>query len=159
MDRTFLSLMIAIAVMLFSCSEDIDPEKIRSELYQADSAFSAASQQKGMHEAFLSFADTEAVMLRPNNPPLKGRHQVEAWFNLRPDTGFMLTWKPALAVVSEAGDIGYTYGIYEQLARDESSKWVTVNGTYITVWRKRDGKWRWVLVSGNAGVGGGKVSR
>lgn len=130
---------------------------MREELLRTDIAFSAESQRKGMYEAFLDYADTDAVMLRPNNPPLKGRHQVKAWFNLRPDTGFTLAWEPVHTIVSSSGDIGYTYGIYTQMARDESHEFITVNGTYITVWRKHDdGKWRWILVSGNPGLGAAK---
>jgi ketosteroid isomerase-like protein len=51
--------------------------------------------------------------------------------------------------VSQSGDLGYTYGTY--LMKDGASE---VRGTYVTVWRKRpDGRWKYVLDSGNQGLG------
>jgi hypothetical protein len=45
--------------------------------------------------------------------------------------------------------MGYTYGIYTLIVNDSAYK-----GTYVTIWQKQaDGTWKFVLDTGNEGVG------
>jgi ketosteroid isomerase-like protein len=150
------SIFILLPALLLSCGEEPDIEQVKNDLKRTDSLFAKMSETKGMHEAFLTYVDQEGVMLRVNNYPLKGKHQVEAAFALRPDTSFTLTWEPMSVDVAKGGDMGYTYGVYTMSTRDESGEPVVVQGTYVSVWKKdSSGNWKWVLDSGNQGLGAG----
>lgn len=46
--------------------------------------------------------------------------------------------------------LGYTYGIYTLKTPDRE---MMRKGTYVSVWIKEEGVWRFVLDSGNEGVG------
>ena len=63
-----------------------------------------------------------------------------------------MTWIPKGADMSVAHDLGYTYGVYTVKTKD-----TTMQGTYLSIWRKqKDGKWKFVLDTGNQEVGEGK---
>lgn len=129
------------------------PESIKQELINADLEFSEMSAQKGMIEAFMAYVDENGVLLRPKNSPVEGRMKIEEFLSSAPDTGFTLTWKPLFADVSSSGDLGYTYGVYEFLTKDDKNKPVTHKGTYVSIWKRdKDGKWKFVLDSGNSGL-------
>jgi ketosteroid isomerase-like protein len=53
------------------------------------------------------------------------------------------TWTPGFADVSQAGDLGYSYGAYE--LRDKKSRAITESGNYARVWKKVGGRWRVVI--------------
>ena len=55
-----------------------------------------------------------------------------------------------VAKLPQAGDLGFTYGIYNLEIKD-----TVLKGTYVSIWKKqKDGKWKFVLDSGNEGVTG-----
>jgi ketosteroid isomerase-like protein len=119
------------------------------ELLAADSAFSAASKAKGMNAAFTEYMHPEAVLLRPNSMPVTGSSELTQRFNTNNDEGFTLTWEPLGGDVSSSADLGFTYGKYRMELKDSLS-----TGTYVSVWKKNgEGKWKWVLDSGNEGTG------
>jgi hypothetical protein len=67
------------------------------------------------------------------------------------DTSYTLTWQPHNAVVSLAADFGYTYGIYSLQPKTIDT---ILYGTYVNIWKKQsDGSWKFVLDSGNEGIG------
>ncbi len=148
MKRIFLFLPISL---LLNCShpggETVGTINIVSELMQTDHEFSDFSVRNGMKAAFLKYADEEAVILRPNAYPIKGIEAIRETFASRTDTSFILSWKPLKAFHSESGELGYTYGIYT-LSVQDSVKY----GTYITIWKKNDGYWKFVLDTGNEGL-------
>ncbi len=64
-----------------------------------------------------------------------------------------MTWKPKGANVAASGDLGYTYGVYEI---HTSAQDTVLYGTYVSIWKKQqNGKWKFVLDSGNEGIGEG----
>jgi ketosteroid isomerase-like protein len=66
------------------------------------------------------------------------------------DSTVQLTWEPEGGDISTSGELGYTYGIYELKGSND----VVERGTYVTIWKKQeDGKWKFVLDSGNQGIG------
>lgn len=122
--------------------------KEKEAMKQADISFSALSEQKGMKAAFLHYIDSDAVLLRPDYYPIIGKEAVYYLQKIN-DSSFSLTWKPQNAEISSSGDLGYTYGIYTLHDKD-----TTMQGTYITLWRKHtDASWKFVLDTGNPGVG------
>lgn len=50
--------------------------------------------------------------------------------------GFRLTWDPDQAVVSAAGDLGWTSGRYQTTSQGPQGP-VTSEGRYLTIWRRQ----------------------
>ena len=122
---------------------------MNKELIAVDRAFSALSKERGTNRAFLSYVAEDCVMLSPNKMPIVGKDKINALFQSN-DSNKEFTWDPLYADVAESGELGYTYGTYTINTDGETQK-----GTYVSIW-KRDsgGKWKFVLDSGNDGLGG-----
>jgi len=151
---TWLVAVSLSSVIFFSGCDKADKQKrIINQLMQVDRNFSLLSVEKGSHASFLEYIDDSCVLLRPNRYPVIGREKIEEMFS-KPDTSFTLTWEPLYADVSESGDLGYTYGIYTVEMDSPEGNLVTKKGTYVTIWKKnRNGDWKFVLDTGNQGLG------
>ena len=122
------------------------------EVKKVDSEFSDYSKQYGMQEAFLKYADSDGVLLRPYNMPIVGIEKIREFLNAG-STDFVLTWTPLFGSVASSGELGYTYGTYEITFKDEQGKMITRTGTYITIWKKdSSGSWKFMLDTGNPGL-------
>ena len=144
----FLTVLISL-----SCrnNKTVDVSKDAEAIMNADRAFSKMSKQQGMKTAFLHYADSATVLLRAGYFPIKGRDAVDYLQNIN-DSVFTLSWSPENAVMALSGDLGYTYGIYSYQAKDTSYQ-----GTYVSIWQKQaDGSWKFILDTGNPGVGKNK---
>src|SRR5215212_681657 len=143
-------------VLLFICScthkKELVPEPTAQKmaLLDADKNFSDCSEQKGMKAAFMEYIDSNGVLLRPSQLPIVGAHAIDFLLQLN-DTSYTLKWQPHDGFVSRSADLGYTYGIY---ALHPKAGDTTIYGTYVSIWKKQaNGKWKFVLDSGNEGVG------
>lgn len=122
----------------------------KRELMDVDRAFSKMSEEKGMKNAFIEYIDSNGVLLKPGRMPIIGASAIDYLIQLN-DTGFTLTWEPNNSDISSSGDLGYTFGIY---ALKPNISDTTIYGTYISIWKKeKNGKWKFVLDSGNEGIG------
>jgi len=143
-----------VFLTLFSklSSSQTDFQKEKDAIIQTDIDFSNLSKEKGMKEAFLAYADANAVLLRPYMMPVEGYDKVKKFLD-EGNTDFLLTWYPLFADVGSSLDLGYTYGTYEITFKDETGTSQTRKGTYISIWKKQaDGKWKYVLDTGNPGL-------
>lgn len=152
--------LFVLLTMLFFTSCQLrfkkNEDRIRAlnSMQQTDVDFSNTSREKGMRKAFLEYLEDDGVLLRPNHYPILGADAVEFISSVN-DSSFTLTWRPSGADVSISGDLGYTYGLYTLKSADTSFR-----GTYVTIWHKnKDGKWKFVLDTGNEGVGEGEPPR
>ncbi|MFT3702521.1 MAG: nuclear transport factor 2 family protein [Agriterribacter sp.] len=143
----------ALVMLLLTACKDYrfkkEEERIKAlnEIQQTDVDFSNRSKEAGMKKAFLEYMRNDGVLLRPGRMPIIGASAVEFISNVN-DTSFSLTWQPQGADVSQSADMGYTYGIYSMKMGDSLFK-----GTYVTIWQKEDGKWKFSLDTGNEGTG------
>lgn len=143
-----------VALFVFSaCSnkKELLPEVVNEkiELLKTDEAFSEMSVQKGMKVAFLEYIDSNGVLLKPNHLPIVGANAID-YIIEQDDVSYTLNWQPHNAFVSKSADLGYTYGVY---ALHPSSVDTIIYGTYVSIWKKQnDGKWKFVLDSGNEGI-------
>lgn len=129
-----------------------DADAVKEALKRTDVEFSDFSKSKGMKEAFLSYADKNGVLLRPNMMPVVGYDNIKKFLE-EGNTEFTLTWTPLFADVSSSLDLGYTYGTYELTFKDEAGLSQLRKGTYISIWKKQaDGSWKFVLDTGNPGL-------
>jgi ketosteroid isomerase-like protein len=147
---------IIITLMLFTACErkykdtSTNKEVNKMALMEADRAFSALSGTKGMKSAFIEYIDSNGVLLRPNHLPIVGANAIDFLIQEN-DSDYSLTWEPQYAEAAASGELGYTYGIYELHLK---SKDTSLYGSYISVWKKQnDGKWKFVLDTGNEGLG------
>jgi ketosteroid isomerase-like protein len=127
----------------------LDPDDKR-KMMDADRAFSKLSEEKGMKNAFLEYIDSNGVLLRPNNIPLLGADAIDFLLQQN-DTTYTLKWEPRGGSVARSGELGYTYGLY---ALVPTAKDTVLYGNYVSIWKKQsDGTWKFVLDSGNEGIG------
>lgn len=149
MLRYFPALLILLLCAL-ACDTPApqDPGADREAVMKADTDFSGLSRSKGFRYAFLAYADSTAVLLRAQNPPMVGPAAF-TYIESMNDSGVTLTWEPSSASVATSGDMAYTYGIYTFAGKD-----TTTRGTYVTIWKKdAAGNWKFVLDTGNEGLG------
>ncbi len=154
--KHFLSLSILIifsACNFFSKKKkDINPAGPSNfqAMMDADRAFSKMSVEKGMKTAFLEYIDSNGVLLKPQRMPIMGADAIDYLIQID-DSEYTLQWEPKNGAVSQMGDMGYTFGLYALKPKgiDTASY-----GTYVSIWKKgADGKWKFVLDTGNEGLG------
>ncbi len=133
-----------------SCRQkgDIDKKSSTEEIIKADEAFSDLSKKEGMKRAFIEYIDNEGILLRPGHRPIIGANAIDFLSQIN-DSSYTLTWSPAGAGIAASKDIGYSYGIYKLELKD-----TVLKGTYVSIWKKqKDGTWKFMLDSGNQGIG------
>ena len=146
---------ILLSLALFSCknrnkrtADDATDDRLK--MMDADRAFSRLSEAKGMKAAFLDYIDSNGVLLRANHLPLLGADAID-YLIQQNDSSFTLKWEPKSGTVSTSGDLGYTYGLY---VLKPTTKDTLIYGNYVSIWKKQaDGSWKFVLDSGNEGIG------
>ena len=141
--------ILLIIVSLTGCpTSQINKETAwKNEILKTDKEFSKASSTMGMKKAFIDYMDEDGILLRPNHKPIIGANAIEYLTEIN-DSTYTLTWEPSSAQVSASGDLGYSYGIYNLQLQD-----TTLQGTYVSIWKQKDGKWKFVLDMGNEGIG------
>lgn len=118
------------------------------QLLEVDRNFSAYSKENGVARAFVEFAHPDAVLLRKNSLPITGREAIIRLYEPAKNTPLTLTWEPVSGQIAQSGELGFTYGIYTAAANGD-----TTRGTYVSVWKKdRNGKWKYILDTGNEGI-------
>ncbi len=145
-------LIVLLFVFLFSSSCKTKIKKVKKitpdEIIKADKAFADLSRKAGMKKAFIEYIDNEGILLRPNHPPIVSADAIDFLSQIN-DSSYTLTWKPDGAQIASSDDMGFTYGIYNLEIKD-----TVLKGTYVNIWKKQaDGKWKFVLDSGNEGIG------
>ncbi len=154
--RTLGSILFFSVIFIFSActntpepSQKNPPDNMKMML-QADRDFSAMSAKDGLNNAFLEFLDSNGVLLRPGTIPIAGADAVD-YLIAQNDTGYTMTWIAKDGMIAASGELGYTYGVYELKPKDGDT---VLQGTYVNIWKKQsDGKWKFVLDSGNEGTG------
>lgn len=103
-----------------------------------------------MNVAFAACCDPEGVLLRPESFPVEGKEEITKLLQNSDDSAIQLTWEPLFAFAAESGELGYTYGTYRLKVKDSDQE---EQGTYVTIWRKGKEGWKFLLDSGNEGLG------
>ncbi|MDB5154438.1 MAG: hypothetical protein JWR54_3189 [Mucilaginibacter sp.] len=98
-----------------------------SKAVDAEQSFNKLVERKGIKEAFLSVADPEGVVFKPEAV------KITDFYNSIDKQPGTLTWKPKFARISANGDLAFTAGPYVyQNGKTEDDK---VFGDYVSVWR------------------------
>ena len=136
-----------VFLVLFSCTEK-KPVANPQVLLDADIAFSDYSVKHGIQKAFIEFAHDSVVILKDKHMPLVGKQSLIRSYEGKSDSGVILIWKPAKAIIAKSGELGYTYGFWTFVAKNDTSR-----GTYLTIWKKdASGIWKYIADTGNEGL-------
>ena len=152
--RKFIFFFV-VSSFLVSCYNNTPTETkpevdMKAEMIKADKDFSKLSEEKGLKAAFMEYIDSSGVLLRPNSVPLVGADAID-YISQQNDSAYSMSWEPRGGIISKSGDLGYTFGTYIMKFRNKDS---VLRGTYVSVWKKQpDGKWKFVVDSGNDGLG------
>jgi len=146
-------LTAGMAVLFFlalvACSQSRRARPDPEQLKQADLAFARATAERRL-EGFSSFLAEDVMSIRPNTPVVQGRKALaDRWATMLNDPATSITWQPLEAVISDAGDMGFTVGSYEVAKSGPQGRSVAGTGKYITIWKKQpDGSWKVAYDSG-----------
>ena len=135
------------------CRPSVDLRAARNALLETDRAWAAVASTNGRIDSVVSYWTEDARVVLPGQPVLVGtvaiRQMIEG---TRAIPGFQISWAPDSAVVSPSADFGYTYGTNSITAPDAAGVLRTMEGRYITVWRREPGgAWRCVFDISNEG--------
>jgi ketosteroid isomerase-like protein len=105
------------------------------QLRSADAAFAEDANVRGLSAAYKARSTSDVLAYRQGAAPVAGQPAVVSFMA----TGrTRLTWQPSYAAVSEAGDLGFTYGAYIWAA-DAGTEG---RGFYLHVWKRRADGWK-----------------
>jgi ketosteroid isomerase-like protein len=138
--------VILLIIIFTSCINKlkIDTEIVKEEIKKAEEAFNAMAADKGLKEAFLSFATEDAVLNRGQNL-IKGKDAIANYFDSQSISDVKLSWHPEFVDVAKSGELGYTYGPFVFSGIDTSGNDINAKGFFHTVWKKQnDGTWKFV---------------
>ena len=133
--------MFSLIFAALSLAQQSDTAATKSSILAADRNLAAAVAAKGA-EAFLEALDTDAAVLFPGQPILRGSAGSRAAFLARYGAPSSLTWNPVHAVVSTDGKLGCTMG-YSRFRNARDTANAEHRGMYLTCWTKdAGGNWR-----------------
>lgn len=149
--KHFFSIVLLSSILICSCGPGSDPKEkvgkaeLEDQILEVEQAFYKECKEKGLAQAFVSFADTNAVLHR-NGKLYKGKEQIAAFFADQDiPEGAKLSWAPSHVHVAEAGDLAYTYGKFVYSYPNDSGTIQSNDGYFQTVWkRQEDGSWKYV---------------
>jgi ketosteroid isomerase-like protein len=144
-----LLLFTAFFILLYSCSpkaEKDSADQWKQEIMETEKNFAQMAADEGIADAFIYYAAENAVLQR-NNQLIRGKEELKKFY--RAQAGEVnhvhLDWKPDFVDVSDAGDLGYTYGQYTYSYYDSTGTKIESSGIFHTVWKRQpDGNWRFV---------------
>lgn len=144
MNNVKLLLIIITSLLFYSCSTKNNKDRIekwKQEIRQAEQDFAQMAKEKGIHDAFISYAAEDAVLKRGDM--IIGKAAIDKY--LEKSTSKQLSWSPDFVDVSSSGDLGYTYGKYVFKYSDSIGNPFEDKGIFHTVWKRQaDGSWKFV---------------
>ncbi len=153
MPRLLRIVAAGYVLVVAGCQPRGDVAAATHDLLRTDQAWAALSAADGPVDSIVAYWTADARVLLPGQPVLVGTAALRRMVaGTRAVPGFHITWMPDSAVVSRSGDVGYTYGTNRVTAPDARGLSHTVNGRYLTVWRREPkGRWRCAVDISNAG--------
>ena len=121
----------------------------REEAGGSDAELKALKQDYERHvaggdaEALVSLYADEAVRMPPGAEPVRGREAIRReWAALFDALTDISDTGTSRFVVSASGDVAYEMGEYRLTARQKNGTPLAQQGTYVTTFRRRAGRWR-----------------
>jgi len=108
-------------------------------LLERDRNYASAQRKQELATIYPAYAGRDVRLYRPDNLPYIG---IQAATGALAQSKGTIRWKPIGGDVSLAGDLGYTHGTYQVT---DDTKNVIETGSYVRIWKKRNGMWRIVM--------------
>jgi ketosteroid isomerase-like protein len=119
--------------------KEVDNATARAALLERDRNYASAQRKQALAAVFPVYAARDVRLYRKDNLPYVG---VQSATEALATPKGRIKWQPIGGDVSIAGDLGYTHGTYE--VTDETKN-VIEQGSYVRIWKKRNGMWRIVM--------------
>lgn len=136
--------------MTSSCTIENNTSLEADRLLNTDRQFAAMSLRSGAAEAFKTYLAEDALALSDGQHPTLGRSAIYAAMEPK-QSNYELDWVPQKAEVSQAEDLGWTWGTFTLSYTDERGNKKVDHGKYLNIWkRKDDGSWAVAVDMGNS---------
>jgi ketosteroid isomerase-like protein len=128
-------IMLPLALLISSNLAQVPaPTPAALSLVAAEYAFADKTEKEGLRSGFMSALRPDSFVFIPR--AVNG----QTYYNTMLEMGELLTWYPAVAEASQAGDLGYTTGPYTYRAAKDAP--VGAQGWFVCLWQ-RDGGGPW----------------
>lgn len=122
----------------------VDKETLKAELVRTEAEFFQHALEHGFNAGLHAYMAEDAFIA---NSLVLGRAAQEAKLKTEPGKttvrASVIRWKPLRAEVSDAGDLGFTWGVAESGPAKEGP--FKPYGIYVTIWKRQpDAKWKFV---------------
>jgi len=145
--------LIFLSISISFGSSDVafaqaDIEAERKKLLDIDYEFARTSVKKGAAAAFYLYLADNAMQLPEGSLPIYGRSAI---YETMKGDHYDLLWTPVKAEIARSGELGWTWGKYVVVVRNDDGTETKMFGKYLNIWRKQaDGKWKVIVDMGNA---------
>ena len=140
-----ISKWVVLAIVSSAMSAMASPV---DDAMNADRAFSAMAQTKGISTSFGTYAAPNAIKFGAGEQ-IRGPADIAKSMSEDDASGAKLSWEPKEGVPSADGSQVVVWGRWTYKGPAGSN--VLVTGTYLTVWAKQaDGSWKYTHDIGNA---------
>jgi len=142
--------LTGLILMLGACGSDapaVNKVAIEKSVEELEKGMRKAANDKDA-AAFAGNFVTDAVMMTPGMPPMRGQEAIGAGMKtLLSDPNFKIDFASDRVEVANSGDMVAARGSYTLTVTDPGTKMATEDkGSYVTVFRKqKDGAWKAVL--------------
>ena len=147
-----MRMLAAVLLVMCGCSSqqqtEIDLSSVQEQLMEVDRQFARDTAELGA-EGWLKYVADGAVMLPGGGAVIEGKPAIGESIGRLVDSGNRLEWQPVAAEVAGSGDFGFTRGTYTLRSTDPENP-VASSGFYVTVWRKTEDGWKFILDVGNS---------
>jgi len=150
LNRRFAVWVVAAACVACARTPAPDLDAERAALLQTEHDFAAETAARG-GDGWADYFMEDGVMFPPSGR-VEGREAIrEAMRDAFTPGVPSLLWEPETAVVGAAGDVGYTIGRWQSVAKTAAgADTVRATGNYVSFWRKdAGGYWRVAVDIGN----------
>lgn len=143
----------ALLLHAAACRPAVDVPAETRTLLETDRAWARLAEADAPVDSVVAYWTSDARVILPGQPVLVGTDAIRQMVaGTRSNPGFKISWTPDSALVSPSGDFGYTWGANRITSPDSTGILATMEGRYITVWRKEpDGRWRCSVDISNEG--------
>jgi ketosteroid isomerase-like protein len=117
----------------------VDHDTALAALLERDRNYASAQRKQALAAVFPVYAARDVRLYRKDNLPYVG---VQAATEALATPKGRIKWQAIGGDVSSAGDLGYTHGTYEVM---DDTKNAIEKGSYVRIWKKRNGMWRIVM--------------
>jgi ketosteroid isomerase-like protein len=143
--KCFAILLAPALAVLVACTPEASRETVERELLEADLAFLQATTEDGL-EGWLSFFTDDALRVDLQGKTVVGLEAIRAAdAALFEPGGPRLRWEPAEAFAFTTGRGGVTRGRYTltlDASAEDTAPDIISSGTYLTLWRRVDGRFK-----------------